>query len=561
MKIDTILTGAQALTMDDSRPFATRIGIDRGLVVGLDSDLDGCTARTTVDVGQATVTPGFNDVHAHSVWFGLSLDEVDLSAARTFDDIYEAIEHAASGVALDGWIVAAGFDAMRLGGVPRIDVLDRVTQGRKLWIKNRSGHACVVNSVVLDTILHGDTPTQSGGDIIRDADGRPTGLLEENAMRLVQDLVLPYRSDDIERALDRATGHYATEGLTSITDAGIAGGWIGNSPIEFSAYQNAYDAGRLHTRMQPMITIDALQDIRGHDDEPRQHGLPTGIRTGFGDNMLRIGPTKIFTDGSLLGATAAMTEGYHTCPHNHGYMQGDPTDMRRRALDAHAAGWSLALHAIGDEAVDLAIETIREAHLRDGRRTVPNRIEHGGVIRPDQLIQLSELGAVVVPQPHFIATFGDGMAELLGPRRVDWSYRAQSLLASGLVLPGSSDRPVAHGAPLTVIQSFVERLTESGVMYGADERLTALQALRAYTVGSAAATGSAGFKGRIVPGMAADLAFLSHDPTAVDPSEISKIGVLGTLLGGRPTWDSGALSGLGSLSTPASSDHQELSAV
>jgi predicted amidohydrolase YtcJ len=140
---------------------------------------------------------------------------------------------------------------------------------------------------------------------------------------------------------------------------------------------------------------------------------------------------------------------------------------------------------------------------------------------------------VLVPQPHFITEFGDGMARLLGPERTRRSYPARGLLERGAVLPGSSDRPVSNGRPLDVMQAFVERLTPSGQVYGPDERITAAQALAAYTTGSAAATGTADTKGRLAPGYLADLAILDQDPTAVEASRIGATRVLGTMVGGE----------------------------
>jgi hypothetical protein len=352
-------------------------------------------------------------------------------------------------------------------------------------------------------------------------------------MRLVQDIMLPYPLETIERALDLATSQYLSEGITSVTDAGIAGGWIGYSPREFAAYQSARDKGLLSVRMQPMMVLDALHAVPGHAMDPDSKGLDAGIRTGLGDDWLRLGPVKIFSDGSLLGSTAYMTEEYLGCPHNHGYLQMSSDELRASALEAYRAGWAIAMHAIGDHAVDHAIDIIMEAQESYGLNGLPNRIEHGGVVRPEQLDRIAEAGIVLVPQPHFITEFGDGMAGLLGPTRTDWSYRARSLLARGAVLPGSSDRPVSNGRPLDVMQSFVERLTPSGAVYGPEERISAAEALSAYTTGSAAATGTADVKGRLAPGYLADLVILDQDPTAVAPSDIGSIEVLATMVGGR----------------------------
>lgn len=544
MLIDTIIDNATIITMDEARPLAHSIGLDHGVVVGLDDDLRGIVARNRINADGATIVPGFNDAHAHSVWFGLTLIEADVSSAATMNDIYDVIADAAARSEGAGWIIASGLNHHATGGeYPDRDALDRVSNGRPVWIKHSSGHACVLNGVALKLVgAENAAPSvPSGGRVVVDSAGRPTGLLEETAMSLVQALVLPYPLTVIEQALGKATTQYAREGITSVTDAGIAGGWIGHSPREFAGYQNAKGSRMLRSRMQVMISLDALEDLPGHREDPAGAGLSAGIRSGAGDEWLQIGPTKIFTDGSLLASTALMTEHYEGATHNHGYLQGDPQALRERALAAHRTGWALALHAIGDGALDFALDIVESAHGTESRHGMPNRIEHGGVIRPDQMQRLAASGASVVPQPHFIRLFGDGMIERLGAERAQWSYRARSLLDAGIVLPGSSDRPVAPGAPLQVMQSFVERVTQSGARYGEDERITAFEALRAYTVGSAAATGWASRKGTLVPGMLADLVMLGDNPMDVQSDHIGQIDVVTTLVGGFVSHDRSGL--------------------
>jgi predicted amidohydrolase YtcJ len=533
VKIDLLITDANIITMDADRPRATRIGVHDGRILALDEDLHGVTAAETVNARGATILPGFNDAHAHSVWFGLTLIETDLSTARSLDDVYGLIESAAATTARDGWVVATGLNHLLTGGVyPDRDRLDRAAGGRPTWIKHNSGHACVLNGVALRIAGVPDLqpPTFSGGRVVVDSAGRPTGVLEETAMSLIQDVMLPYPIDAIENALERATGHYVTEGITSVTDAGIAGGWIGHSPVEFSAYQNALDRGVLHTRMQTMISIDALVGV--HGPRSSDDGLTAGIRSGVGNEWLQVGPAKVFTDGSLLASTALLTEEYSDCS-GHGYLQNEPDLLRAQALAAHRAGWALALHAIGDGALDFALDILEEARAQHGIRVMPDRIEHGGVIRPDQLGRLSAAGVAVSPQPHFIAQFGDKMAGIVGQDRADWCYRAQSLLDFGVPLAGSSDRPVAPGAPLAIIRSFVERATESGAVLGTSERISIDAALAACTTGAAAATGWAASKGALKPRYLADLVVLAADPRGVDSGEISDIPVLATIIGGH----------------------------
>ncbi|MER5179043.1 amidohydrolase [Streptomyces sp. NPDC002896] len=547
MRLDLLVRNANIRTLDESRPTARSLGVLHGRIVGLDDDVDHLPARRVLDAGGATVLPGFNDAHCHTAWFGLTLSQLDVSGCRTTDEVYAAVAAYAENLAPDAWVIGAGLDHNKMGGnYPHRAHLDRAAGGRPVWLKHTSGHACVVNTPVLDAagaLAPGFTDPK-GGVVSRDEHGLPDGLLEETAQSLVQRQVLPYPVETIADAVNAATRHYLSEGITSFTEAGIGGGWIGHSPVELAAYQRARDTGRLHTRAQLMAASDVLHPLTAHADDDIALGLDLGIRTGFGDDRLSLGPVKIFLDGSLLGRTAAVTEPFCGCPHDEaeaanptGYFQNDPASMTDLVVDAHRAGWTVAAHAIGDRAVDLALDAFTRAQRVKPRAGVLHRIEHAGVVRPDQLARFAEAGVVPVPQHNFLHTFGDAMAAALGPERTAWSYRLRSFLDLGLPVPGSSDRPVAPGAPLPAIQSMVTRLTETGVPYGPDESVPLLAALRAWTDGSAQATGFGGRKGRLVPGQLADLTVLDGDPVRSDPDLIGAIPVLATLVGGEPAYD------------------------
>lgn len=538
MKVDLIVRNARIDTRDTAHPQAHAVAVLGGRIVALDDDTLGLEARETVDAGGLALLPGFNDVHTHSVWFGTTLIEADLAGVTSLDEIYARIEAQAQQTEPGEWVVAAGYNPVLLDGiVPDRDRLDAASGGRPVWIKHASGHSGQASTagLALAGVDDRDPATTEGGLIVVDRAGRPTGVLEERAMALVQEILLPYPLATIERALGLATEQYAREGLTSVTDAGVAGGWIGHAPGELAAYQSARDAGLLRTRMQVMPVMDALSSIAGHDDEPARRGFGAGMRTGWGDDWLQLGPVKVFTDGSILGRTAQMVEEYDTCPGYHGYLQDDPAAMRERVIAAAAAGWSLALHAVGDAALDFALDTIGEARRLHGRGPVPDRVEHGVVVRPEQLERLGSLGVACVVQPHFISSFGEGMREPLGAQRTEWSVRARSQLNAGMPLALSSDRPVTTGQPLTGIQSFVERRSDQGQVYGAHERISVDEALHAATVGSAEVTGQQAQKGRLALGQLADMVLLGAHPSEVDAGEISAIPVRATIAGGRFT--------------------------
>jgi predicted amidohydrolase YtcJ len=371
-------------------------------------------------------------------------------------------------------------------------------------------------------VLNG-TPAPAGGVIAVDDDGRPNGLLEEQAQLLVRALRYPYPRRQIVDAIAAASADYLREGITSCTEAGIGKGWIGHAPDEAAAYQEAVERGRLGVRVQLMVTTDTVHP----------QGLGLGLRTGFGDDRLRLGAVKVFVDGSLIGRTAAMCCDFADEAGNQGYFQAAEAELRERVLSAHAAGWQVATHAIGDRAIDLLLDAYQEAQARHPRADARHRIEHCGVTRPDQLGRLARLGVIPVPQAAFVGQIGDGMRTALGEERVDWCYRHRSFLDAGLVVPGSSDRPVVRGTPLLGIHDMVNRLTQSGRPFAPQEAVSPLDALRAYTLGSSYAGFDERVKGSITPGKLADLAVLSDDPTTVDPARIRDIEVVATLVGGE----------------------------
>ena len=532
--LDLLVRNARIRTIDDDRPRAHTLGVFAGRFVGLDEAVENLPARTTLDCDGAVVVPGFGDAHNHMVWFGQSLGELDLGGATTLPQVYEAVARRAAGLPADAWIVGSGYDDTVMGAHPHRGELDRAADGRPVWLKHRSGHMCVVSSEVLRRagVLDGTTDEPEGGVVVRDDHGAPTGLLQERAQGLVSALVMPYPVTELADAIGRASAVYASEGLTHVVEAGIGLGLIGRSPVEAAAYQLARDRGTLSTRVELMVAADNLHALHAHADDGITTGLDLGLRSGFGDDRLRLGPMKIWLDGSLIGRTAAVSEPF--CGHAHptGVFQNGPEDMHRLVVEAHRAGWRVAAHAIGDSAVDLALDAFAEAHRVAPRPDVRHRIEHSGVVRPDQLDRYAELGVIPVPQAHFLYEVGDTMAEALGSVRTPWMYRHRSFLDRGIRVPGSSDRPVAPGAPLLGMQSMVERVSKAGAVLGADERVTAEQALRAYTLDAAWASHEEDRRGSITPGKHADFVVLSDDPVDIDAGRIGAIDVLATFVAG-----------------------------
>lgn len=535
--LDLLLHNAVVHTMDPTRPRATRLGLWNGLVVGVDEQVSGVRAERVVDLGGATVVPGFHDAHCHTTSYGVSATQLELSGSPTTDVVLERVAEHARSLPEGGWVIGVGYlDREEPGRHPTSAELDRAAGGRPVWLTHRSGHLCAVSSAVL-RLLPDPLPAAALPYLHRSEHGEATGLLEEAAMELVKEVVGPGSVTDMVVAIDVATRQYAAEGITSITEAGVGCPGVDHSPLEIGAWQIAAREGRSRCRAHLMVYSELFHDLPHQVADRGTFGLDLGLHTGLGDPSLTISAMKVWLDGA--GSTGGAASVADDDPDAH--LVDDPRRLHRIIVAAHRSGWQVAAHAMGDHAVDLLIDALAEAGPLAEVRRRRHRIEHGGLIRPDQIGRLGRLGISVVIQPAFIAEFGDQLAHHIGAGRVDWSIRQRSLLEAGIVVAASSDRPVAPGSPLLGVQAMVERLTASGEPFGASERVTAAEGLRAYTRHAAFAVGREQEVGTLTSRRLADLVVLDDDPTEVATSAIQDIGVVATLVGGTPTYDPGQL--------------------
>lgn len=527
--LDLRLSNGTIHTMDRARPRARSVGLWRGLIVGLDEAIADLPADHEVDLAGATVLPGFVDAHVHLAWAGLAARTPSVAAERDVAGVLSVIRRAASRAAPGAWVDIAGYDQRPLGRDLTAAELDAASDGRKVLVAHRSGHACVVSTAVLDLLPPGTT--------------HRAGLLAESGMAAVRAARMPYPLSELTDAIETAARHCLSEGVTAAAEAGIGGGLIAHSAVELAAYQRAHDAHRLPLRMRLMVASDLLREVAAHPEDGLRHGIDLGLRTGLGDDRLAIGALKVFTDGGMMPRTAALTAPYAGLDHG-GELFADPAELTATIVAGHLADWQLAIHAIGDRAVDVALAALTEAQRRRPRPHARHRIEHAGLVRPDQLPHFARCGATAVVQPAFLWSFGDDYAELMGPGRADWLYRGRAFRAHGVPLAGSSDRPVTVGAPLRAIQFMVERRSRSGREIGAGEALSVDEALRAHTIDAARACHWEDTLGSIAPGKHADLVVLADDPYRVAPERLADIEVVTTFSAGTAVHGGGRL-GLG----------------
>lgn len=537
MRLDLRIDNAHVMTMDPAHPVAGSIGVWNGLVAALDGDAVALPAARVVDAAGATVLPGFIDAHTHLCWAGLEAGAIDISGASSVEEALAAIGAAAAGAPDGAWVDVAGYDQRALGRHLNAADLDRVARGRCVYVQHRSGHACVVSGAVLAQLPAGWlTPDREGVHV--DEDGNPTGVLAEAAMLAVRELRVPYAQTVIVGAIERTARVCLAQGVTMCAEAGIGTGLLGHSPVELAAYQAAVEQGRLPVRAQVMVASDMLHAVTANAADGLRRGVDLGLRTGLGDSRLSVGALKVYTDGGMMARTAALTEPYLAGPgglpgSNCGMLQRDPAELTAAMIDGHASGWQLAVHAIGDRALDVALDGIEQAQRARPRPQARHRVEHAGLVRPDQLQRMGALRVTAVIQPTFLYAYGDDYAAILGPERAGFLYRGRSFLAGGIRIAGSSDRPVADGAPLRAIAFMADRRSSSGQVIGPGEELTVTEALEAYTVHAAWACGVERCVGSITPGKHADFVITAEDPTRVPPDRIPDIEIRATLVGGE----------------------------
>jgi predicted amidohydrolase YtcJ len=522
-----LFTNATVISLDPATPVADAIGVvdDRIAWVGdaRDAGEDFSGQHETIDLGGATVTPGFIDAHHHVMTLGFWMSQINCvyPAVRSIADIVDAVAARARTTPPGEWILGRGYDDYKLAErrhITRRD-LDAVSPHHPVMIRNVSGHMSVVNSVALaQAKVTRDSVSPFGGHIDVDGSGEPTGLLQEKAQDLLGVPFLPSDQDKLRSYLDVAGQAYLAAGVTSGHEAGIFG------PAEFTVFQDAWADGTLALRTNMMIRTPFLDALEG-----------VGFHTGFGDDRLRVGAIKVISDGSLIGRTAAVCHPYeHSDDEDElGLAMFTQDELDDIVWRGHRAGWQMAIHAIGDRAIDMCCNAYEKALERMPRADHRHRIEHCGIMRPDIIDRMARLGVIPVGQPPFIAEFGDGFLDHLGVERCQLTYPLRSLLDAGLNACGSSDSPVSSYQPLIGIQAAVTERTSSGASFAPAEALTVEEAIGIYTKNSAFAAFDEHRKGSITVGKYADFAVLGRDPREVPPDTISEIPVVATVQGGE----------------------------
>ena len=509
---DLILTGGNLITLDSSRPRATAMAVrgERILAVGDDALVQSLAGPETrrIDLAGKTVTPGFIDSHIHLLWYGLQLlYEADLVGSTSIDEVLSRLTVQAA--RCDGWIRGHGFDQDKLAEkrFPTRTDLDRVSRTRPIIISRICGHAVVVNSAAL--ALVSEEERRKGG-----AGGAESGLYTENDSTPFYCAIPAASEGEMEEAGLAACHAVLKTGITSVHT-------LLDTPDQMIAWSRLRRAGKLPIRVTGMPPYSAVGQLYAH-----------GIMTTFGDEWLNIGAAKLFSDGSLGAHTALLAEPYADKPDTKGIRIYDPADLKAKAADAHAKGFQLAIHAIGDQAVRETIDAIEFAlggGSNEGQGGHRHRIEHASVCPPDCVERMAKLKIVATLQPQFV-TSDTWTGVRLGPQRSRWAYPFADLLAAGVPVTLSSDCPVERLDAFAALSSAVGRHEWSPAQGG--QKLTPEQALRAYCLGSAYAGHAEARVGSLESGKLADFVVLSGDLTKLNATGIAQLRAEQVYVGG-----------------------------
>jgi hypothetical protein len=519
----TILYNANIWTVDARNPRAQAIAIADGrfFAVGSNEEIRALynSRVEKVDLQGATVLPGFIDAHTHPCYAGLRhLRQVDCDL-RSISDIQAAVRQRASQTPPGAWVLGFKYDDTKTSeGRPLTrEDLDAAAPSHPVRIEHRGGHTAYVNSLAFKMAgVSETTPDPAGGRFDRDlSTGRLNGRISENARQVFEKLIpSTYSRDDYREAVKLISRLMSRAGITSVHDAQ-------GSPEDLRAYQDAHAAGDLSVRVYCLIDHSHIDRL-----------LEAGVRTGLGNEWVRVGAMKMTCDGSISERTARLSEAYVGRPEDYGILVMTEEELYTRGRKAHEAGWQIGVHANGDVAIDMVLRVYERLQRELPRRDPRFRVEHCTVVNDSLIQRIRALGAIPTPFSTYVYYHGEKMRNY-GSERLNRMFAVRSFLDEGIRVTQASDYPPGPFEPMMALRSEVTRTDLKGNIWGPRQRVTVEEAIRVGTLHGAYASFEENLKGSIEPGKLADLVVLGRDPLKEQPLSLVDIPVHRTMVGGR----------------------------
>ena len=523
-----VITGARVWTGNPDQPWAGAVAAsgENIMAVGSAADIASLigddTEVITADGGM--LVPGFIDAHVHLMSGGSSIASVQLRDAQSPQEFARRIGEFASSAEPGEWITGGTWDHTNWGGeLPSRAWIDALTPDNPVWVMRLDGHMGLGNSQALELAgVDADTPDVAGGEIVRDAEGNPTGILKDNALRLVFNAMPAPTQAQLDRYLGAAMQYLAGNGVTTVHDMFEEGM---DSWLSLATYRRAEANATMITRVYSVSPLVEWQKLA---DDIAEHGR--------GSDWLRTGGVKGYMDGSLGSHTAAFLEPFTDSPDDSGFLLDSLDDLRAWITGADAAGLQLIVHAIGDKAIRDLLDIYYEVAAENGDRDRRFRMEHAQHIHPDDVPRFAIQNVIASMQPYHAIDDGRWAEGVIGADRSKTTYAFRSLLDDGAHVAFGSDWYVAPASPIEGIYAAVTRRTlddKNPDGWVPAQKITVEQALRAYTYEGAFASFEEDRKGTLKPGLLADMVLIDRDLTAIAPETIRDARVMKTIVGGR----------------------------
>jgi predicted amidohydrolase YtcJ len=528
-----IFTNGKILTVDPKDTVAEAVAVSGNRIVAVGRPQEMERLRTpdtrTVDLAGRTLLPGFNDAHAHPGYYGAVRLQMRCgpNEMSSIEELKAEVRKRAQQLPKGEWILGRGYDEKRLTErrhPTRYD-LDEAAPEHLVFVTRTCGHVSAANSLVLRKFgISGERPDPPGGRIQRDDRGEPTGVLFEKAHYPIRMASMP-SYQDLGSGLQITNDYFLSLGITSATDCS------GRNPEEIHALQRAIFDGWFKVRIYFMVrTMGETVDLG-------EHYLNTGLVSGFGNERLRLGPYKAMLDGAGSAGSAAMRLPYPNNPDNYGILHMSAQELEAQVMRGHQAGWQVAVHAIGDRAIDITLDAFEKALRARPREDHRHRIEHCGFLDDRMLDRMASLGVMAGLGLPFLYELGDSYIESYGLERLQRAYPLKSMVERGIKAPLSSDAPVMDPNPMHGLYCAIARKAASGREIGPAEKVDLKTAVRAYTLDGAYGSFEENLKGSIEIGKLADLVVLSDDLLSIAPEEILNLKVDMTMVDGEIVYE------------------------
>ncbi len=539
---DLVLRGGTIVTVDDARPSAEAIAVsgDTIVAVGSVSDIQPYIGSATkvIDLKGALAVPGLIDAHVHFTGVGQAARNLKLAPARNWDEIVRMVGEAAKKAKPGEWILGRGWHQEKwtpapspnVEGFPLHDALSQVSPNNPVWLTHASGHAGFANAKAMEVAgVTRTTPDPTGGQILKDKNGNPTGLFNERAQSIVGDALARDRATrtraqvdaDLRTEIQLASEEALSKGLTTVADAG-------SPPATIELMKKVVDEKKLPLRVWMMLreTPDKLAS-----DMPKYRVV------NYGDKRFTVRAVKRAVDGALGSRGAWMLEPYSDLQTTSGFNTDSLEDVRRSAELAVINDYQICVHAIGDrgnrEVLDIFEETFKRHPDRDGRQ-LRWRIEHAQHLSARDIPRFGQLGVIASMQGVHATSDAVFVLARLGPKRAEeGAYVWQKLMKSGATIANGTDAPVEDISPIASFYASVSRKLKDGSVFYPDQRMSRIEALRSYTINAAYAGFEETIKGSLKPGKLADITVLSKNIMTVPEDQIPSTEVLYTIVGGK----------------------------